>query len=81
MGEVGSVKSIQAHHQYVITDRSKAIYMMWFSITCFGVGCGGVSPCVCTDYFRFFSSLLNGHLLGKSFLSVDPLFSLYIVYL
>ena len=36
-----------------ITDRSKAVLLLWFSFTCFGVSFGDGSPYVCTNYFYF----------------------------
>ena len=39
-------------HQYFITDRSKAVVLLWFSVTCFWCpSFGHVSPFVCSYYF------------------------------
>ena len=47
-----------------ITDRSKAVVLLWFSVTCFSVSFCDVSPCVCSYYFS--SGWVSGHLLGCS---------------
>ena len=36
-GDVGPVKLVQAPSpRYFITDRSKAVVLLWFSVACFG---------------------------------------------
>ena len=35
----------------LITDRSNAVFLLWFSFACFCVGFGDVSPYVYTNYF------------------------------
>ena len=42
----------------MITDRSKAVFLLWFYIACFGVGFSDVSPYVCTDVYSCFLPLL-----------------------
>ena len=37
----------------VITNRSKAVVLLWFFVTYFCVSFGDVSSCVCPDYFQF----------------------------
>ena len=49
--------------QLSITDRSKAVVLLWFSDARFGVkSFGDVSPYVCSYYSV---GLLSGHHLGK----------------
>ena len=50
-GEVDAVKHVQSP-QYFITDRSKAVVLLWFSVACFWCqSFGDVSPYVCLYYF------------------------------
>ena len=40
--------------QLLITDRSKAVVMLWFSVVCFWCqSFGDVSPYVCSYYLTF----------------------------
>ena len=52
-GEVAHVKLVKAPQQF-ITDHSKTVVLMWFSVACFNVkSFGDVSPYVCSLYFEF----------------------------
>ena len=39
--------------QWFVADRSRVVVLLGFSVTCFGVSFGGVSPCVCAVCFLF----------------------------
>ena len=50
-----------------ISDRSKAVVLLWFSVACFWCqSFGDVSPYVCSNYFLIWFRLLSGNLLGNS---------------
>ena len=53
-GEVVHVKLVQVHPQLFITDRSKAVVLLWFFVACFWCkSFGDVSPYVYLYYFLF----------------------------
>ena len=64
---------------FFITDRSKAVLLLWFSVSCFGVSFGNVTPYVCTDCF---SSVKVAELpaFGKELLTRFNIFSLCIMF-
>ena len=65
MGNSTRHKRVKAT-QEIIIDRFKAVFLLWFSVACFCVGFGDVSPYVYTVVLVR-SRLLSGNLLGKSF--------------
>ena len=65
-GEFGVVKYVEAT-QYFITDRSRAVVLLWFSVTCFWCqSFGDVSHYMCVHIILVRFGLLIGHLLGNS---------------
>ena len=66
-GEVVHVKLVQAP-QYFISDRSKAVVLLWFSVACFvfGVRVSVTFHLMCVHIILVRYGLLSGHLLGKS---------------
>ena len=66
-GEVVHVKLVKAP-QFFITDRSKVVVFLRFSVACFWchrkMSFGDVSPYVCSFLFLVRFRLLSGNLLG-----------------
>ena len=64
-GEVVHVKLVQAP-KLCITDRSKAVILLWFYVACFGFRVSVMFHLTCVQIILVSFRLLSGHLFGNS---------------
>ena len=80
-GEVRPVKLVEAAPHYFITDRTKAVVMLWSSVACFDVRISVTFHLIFVFIFQFGLGCCVATFLDKAAHSVDHIFSLYFEYL